>query len=544
MTDRVEFDPRRARRYRKRSEILAFRSVDAVTYHKSWGRQDLPPGGWVAVALDADGVPRGEVYGIDEDAFDETYAPSLTGQPHRFMKTATIEAYQVGHDFIVSTILDDKTNPGQKKIEVETSKASATAMLVRNPGGEIYPIELEEFERMYVEVHTPRRARNRDDHLNPALGPKRILSIDGGGVRSVFTLGVLASIERLIRQRHADPSLTLSDYFDLIAGTSTGALVGAGLAAGQTVDELLDWFRPLAPHLFGRQWTAPLLPPKHDPTPIQAALRSLFGDARLDDDRLQTGLLVITRRLDALRERQGVWPLLNSPQDPEWTATEGRAGRSQYLLREVIRASAAAPFPLQPEVIDIFEGTDAMPAERGQFINGGISPHNNPAWQALATAAGSEHGLGWATGTERLFMVSVGAGRSSSRHELRGMSLPPAVQSLHRLLDEGGTLIEEVMRSLSARDEDAVASASVKGLDADLIGEEPLLAYVRYDAHLEPTWLERELGIALSDDAIHEMQPLDARDRAIDDLIDVGRAVGDRRVGEADFPADFDLLDD
>jgi patatin-like phospholipase/acyl hydrolase len=54
-------------------------------------------------------------------------------------------------------------------------------------------------------------------------GPKRILALDGGGIRGVLTLEYLEAIEALIRQRRNDPALLLSDCFDLIGGTSTGS---------------------------------------------------------------------------------------------------------------------------------------------------------------------------------------------------------------------------------------------------------------------------------------------------------------------------------
>ena len=539
MTDRIEFESERARRYRKRSEILAFESKDAVTYHKSWGKQDLPEGGWVAIALDERGLPTGEVYGIDEEAFAETYAPSMTGRPHRFMKTATVEAYKVGHEFSVRTELDDTKAPGVKRVEVEDNRASATAMLVRNPGGEVYTIEREEFERMYVEVRSPRRPKNRNEHLDPTFGAKRILTLDGGGVRNVLSLGVLASVEQMLRRRHHDDSLVLSDYFDLIAGTSTGAIVGAGLAAGRSVAEMIDWFRPVAPKIFGRRWTAPLLRPKHDPGPLTKALKSLFEEHRLDSEALKTGLLVVTKRLDA----RGVWPVANNPNDPEWSsdADANRPGTALYVLREVLRASAAAPFPLQSERIRVFGGESSLPAEQGQFINGGISPHNNPSLQALMIASRGEHGLGWTTGAERLLMVSVGAGRSDEQHELRDMSLTKEVRSLHGILNEAAEQVEAIMQWLSESDTSRELAASIGTLRGELLAEQPVLSYARYDAPLDADWLKSELDVDLPEANLREMRPLDARSGAIDRLLDLGRKLGEKRVQDGHFPAAFDL---
>ena len=531
MTDPIEFEPHRARRYRKRSEILAFESSDAITYHKSWGTQELPAGGWVAVALSAEGQPTGEVYGIDDDAFQATYAPSLTGLPHRYMKTATIEAYQPGHAFEARTELENKKT-GETKIEVAKSSASQTAMLVRNPGGEVYPIELEEFERMYVEVKDARRAQTRDDHLDPELGPKRILSLDGGGVRSILTLGVLESVERLLRERHGDETLRLCDYFDLIAGTSTGAVLAAGLAAGKNVSTMIEWFRPLAPRIFGRRWTPPLMRPRHDPSPMQSALRSLFSETPLSSETICTGLLLVTKRLDA----RGVWPIANNPRDPAWASEQGRPGSGDFMLREIVRASAAAPYPLQPDRVGVSGDEQA-----DLFINGGISPHNNPAVQALLTAARGGSGLGWPVGAGKLFMVSVGAGGSPLQHQLRGVNLAPPVQSLHTMLNDAAQQIETMMQWLSESDTSQIIDAGLGNLDGELLAGEPILSYARYDVKLDRGWLKNELGLELADSSLDAMQPLDARGSAIDDLLDLGRKLGTRRVASDHFPDAFDL---
>ncbi|MFM7550941.1 MAG: patatin-like phospholipase family protein [Cyanobacteriota bacterium] len=74
------------------------------------------------------------------------------------------------------------------------------------------------------------RAPTLAQHL-AAGGPKRVLALDGGGVRGILTLGFLERIEWLLRQRHGgDPAFRLCDYFDLIAGTSTGSIIAALLA--------------------------------------------------------------------------------------------------------------------------------------------------------------------------------------------------------------------------------------------------------------------------------------------------------------------------
>src|SRR5688500_9537682 len=78
-----------------------------------------------------------------------------------------------------------------------------------------------------------------------APGPRRMLALDGGGIRGVLTLCILKSIEKTVGQ-------PLGTYFDYIAGTSTGAIIAAGLARGMSVDELIGFYRKTGTEMFQR----------------------------------------------------------------------------------------------------------------------------------------------------------------------------------------------------------------------------------------------------------------------------------------------------
>ena len=67
--------------------------------------------------------------------------------------------------------------------------------------------------------------------------PFRILSMDGGGIRGIFPAAVLAYLE----QEHLQGK-SIGDYFDLIAGTSTGGILALGLGAGLTASEILQMY--------------------------------------------------------------------------------------------------------------------------------------------------------------------------------------------------------------------------------------------------------------------------------------------------------------
>jgi len=74
-------------------------------------------------------------------------------------------------------------------------------------------------------------------------GPKKLLALDGGGIRGVITLEVLRRLESLLAKHlGAGDEFVLADYFDYIGGTSTGAVIAAGLARGVRVAQLLDLY--------------------------------------------------------------------------------------------------------------------------------------------------------------------------------------------------------------------------------------------------------------------------------------------------------------
>jgi patatin-like phospholipase/acyl hydrolase len=108
----------------------------------------------------------------------------------------------------------------------------------------------------------------------------RVLSLDGGGVRGVFAASVLAHLEEF----GCEP---LVDFFDLIVGTSTGAIIGLGIAAGIPARDVLNFYREKAPKIFAkpRRLTA-LLRPKYTNHILQTILKDQFGELTLNDLRV------------------------------------------------------------------------------------------------------------------------------------------------------------------------------------------------------------------------------------------------------------------
>ena len=71
--------------------------------------------------------------------------------------------------------------------------------------------------------------------VTPFQSRKRILTLDGGGIRGLFSIEVLARIEELLREHCGNPKLVLADHFQMIARTSTGAIIGTFLSCGGEV---------------------------------------------------------------------------------------------------------------------------------------------------------------------------------------------------------------------------------------------------------------------------------------------------------------------
>jgi uncharacterized protein len=106
----------------------------------------------------------------------------------------------------------------------------------------------------------------------------RILSLDGGGAKGFYTLGVLREIEGVVGSR-------LHEKFDLIFGTSTGAIIAALLALGYSVDEIHKLYKEYVPTVMKRK----------KPAEKSAALRQLaeevFKDKKFDDVKTRVGIV-------------------------------------------------------------------------------------------------------------------------------------------------------------------------------------------------------------------------------------------------------------
>lgn len=265
-----------------------------------------------------------------------------------------------------------------------------------------------------------------------------ILSIDGGGIRGVVVTRMLEAIAN--RLNLSNP---LVNHFDMVTGTSTGAIVASGLVLGKSPGELLDlylrrgreifpytgWLNPKRLNLL---WKYGLSAPKFsDQGLIQVIQQELGMEKRLADispDRLRSQKLMIISYDTVSREPV----VFKSWRHEEWYAS--------VPLWEACVCSASAPvyFPAHRLIVD-----DRSPVQDRSMIDGGIGA-NNPSACAVAEAirllrtgknlpVHAQESMDQIVNEIRILSLGTGElGRSLSWQEIRGWG---ALQWGTRLVD-------------------------------------------------------------------------------------------------------------
>jgi hypothetical protein len=254
-------------------------------------------------------------------------------------------------------------------------------------------------------------------------GPRKMLALDGGGIRGVLTLAILKNIEQQLQQ-------PLWKYFDYIAGTSTGAIIAAGLARGMSVDALITFYKNTGTAMFQRTRFLERFNSLYRDGPLQQQLKQVFGEATdLKPGALKTLLLVVTRNVTT----DSPWPISSNP-EARYNLLSRTDCNLCIPLWKLVRASTAAPIYFPPEVIEVDPGD---PTKTFVFVDGGVTPYNNPAFLLYRFATDPAYRLQWPKGERNLLLVSVGTGAaptegstaSDPEHNLlsTGLGIPGAL---------------------------------------------------------------------------------------------------------------------
>ena len=191
---------------------------------------------------------------------------------------------------------------------------------------------------------------------------RRILAIDGGGIKGMFPASFLASLETAITGR-------VVDYFDLIAGTSTGGIIALGLGLGFSAQEIVEFYKDLGPKVFPNDnWLKKLshyFNGKYDSEPLRDVLTEKFGERKLGES---------TKRL--------IIPSLSLDTGEPYIYKTSHCERFEYDYKvkavDVGLATSAGPTYFPPHRLET--GTTV--------VDGGIFA-NNPTGLAVVEAIGN-----------------------------------------------------------------------------------------------------------------------------------------------------------
>lgn len=233
--------------------------------------------------------------------------------------------------------------------------------------------------------------------MRVAGGPRyrRVLSIDGGGVRGIIPAIVLAEFER----RTSRPAAQL---FDLIAGTSTGGILALGLVSPGpdgsprwTAEELVDFYDSHCPSVFAHDRRQSLhslggyVHERYEIAPLERVLGRYFGDTRISESLTD----VVVPAYDVTSHTPHFFRSVDAKADPS----------QDCLIRDVARATSAAPTYFAPDELGMSSG-----AMEAVMLDGGLFA-NNPAMCAFIEAQRGHEGHG-------VRLLSLGTGEMTREY--------------------------------------------------------------------------------------------------------------------------------
>jgi uncharacterized protein len=239
--------------------------------------------------------------------------------------------------------------------------------------------------------------------------PRKILALDGGGIRGVLTLEILSQLETQLKTAlNAGDNFRLSDFFDYIGGTSTGAIIAAGLSLGKSVQDMIDFYVQKGEAMFDKSFLLKKVKYFYNEGPLLKELKNTFGSSNLD---LQSGVfkslfLAVTMN----RSTDSPWPINNNPL-AKYNGADRKDCNLRIPLYQLVRASTAAPAYFRPETL---QWDLSNPEKTFVFVDGGVTPYNNPAFLMYKMATQKPYNLNWKTGEKDLLVVSVGTGAAPS----------------------------------------------------------------------------------------------------------------------------------
>ncbi len=236
----------------------------------------------------------------------------------------------------------------------------------------------------------------------------RILSIDGGGIRGIIPAQVLINLEAQLKQLSGDADARIADYFDFIAGTSTGGILSCALLIPSehaptrpqlSMIEVRDLYRERGSDIFNipfwhrLQSANGVLDEKYPAAGLETTLHDYFADLWLSE--LIKPCMITA--YDVRRRRTHFFTQYDAKQSPA----------RDFRVRDLLRATTAAPTYFELANITSRSGVSYP------LIDGGVFA-NNPALCAYAEVRAGyarARGITPPARAERMMILSIGTGR-------------------------------------------------------------------------------------------------------------------------------------
>lgn len=210
----------------------------------------------------------------------------------------------------------------------------------------------------------------------------KVLSIDGGGMRGFYSASYLNELKKLAECRSGKEDVDLSDLFQMIAGTSTGAIVGVGLAAGLSPERMMQFYTHYGEKIFSqplpsKKWRFLWHWRKHINKKGDAALREglieAFGETTLKNIYDKRKIALVVPAVNATTHQGWVF---KTPHNQDSNHRD-----NAYSLVDVCLASSAAPIYRSLAAIK----KPGKTTTKDLFVDGGLWA-NNPVLVALSEA--------------------------------------------------------------------------------------------------------------------------------------------------------------
>lgn len=358
-----------------------------------------------------------------------------------------------------------------------------------------------------------------------APGQKKLLALDGGGIRGVITLEVLKRIESILREQSGRRELVLSDYFDYISGTSTGAIIATLLSIGMSVDEISKFYHDSGPAMFSRASLLKRFWYKFNDEELAGMLQNVLGkETTLGHEKIRTLLMVVLRNSTT----DSPWPVSNNPA-AKYNDRNRKDCNLLIPLWQLVRASTAAPTYFPPEIVTIGK-------QDFVFVDGGVTMYNNPTFQMFLMATLEPYRVQWKTGEDQMLIISVGTGTSpapDANLQAGDMNMLQAATTIPSALMFAAQTEQDILCRTFGK---TLAGCAIDREIGDLKGVagpvgQKLFTYARYNAELTREGLN-QLGLPQVDPScVRQMDSV----QYIGEMKKVGQKIGEIEVKPEHF---------